>query len=239
MRFRALTFDFFNTLVRHRDGRGRGGMLMEYLRSAGLESGPWEHQVLYDVFATDGDGYAAGLGLAEREEYLERFAERLFRRLGVRGGVARAHAAAIWELLGPTSLVPYPEVGEVLGALRRAGYRLAIVSNWPCGLGAFCRELGFGQLFEHVLASAEVGYAKPDARIFLEACRRLGVGPERVLHVGDTVAEDVEGARAAGVRPLLLARAEAPVQAGIEWVRDLTGVLRHLDVRDDRGNVAS
>ena len=46
-----MTFDFYNTLVCHRSGHGRGRALMEYLGEQGLSSDPWEHQVLYDLFA--------------------------------------------------------------------------------------------------------------------------------------------------------------------------------------------
>jgi HAD superfamily hydrolase (TIGR01509 family) len=207
----AVSFDFYNTLVHHRAGRGRGPMLMEYLREQGLESNPWEHQVLYDVFERHGEEYAPDLPAREREDYYRRLAERLFRRLGVRAppGAAAERAARIWELLGPASLAVYPEVGEVLRSLRGAGLRLAVVSNWQCGLEHFCTEIGFRDRVDEVVASAEVGSAKPDAAIFVEACRRLGVPPSRVLHVGDSAVDDLEGARAAGLASLLLRRDDA------------------------------
>jgi putative hydrolase of the HAD superfamily len=49
-----------------------------------------------------------------------------------------------------------------------------------------------------------VGYEKPDPRIFHVALDKLGVAPERAVHVGDTACADIDGARAAGVRPLHL-----------------------------------
>ena len=50
---------------------------------------------------------------------------------------------------------------------------------------------------------------KPQPEIFLRTCRRLGVAPAEALHVGDSLREDYEGARAAGLRALLLDRAAA------------------------------
>lgn len=204
----TITFDFYGTLARHRGGRGRGAALMAYLRGAGLDPIPWEHQVLYDVFEPHGREYSPELSPEEKRTYRCRLADRVLRRLEVRGeGVdASRHAARIWEILGPGSLAVFPEAPGVLRRLREDGYRTAVVSNWQCGLGHFCQELGLGGLFDHVIASAEVGSAKPDPDIFREACRRLGSPPERILHVGDSPVDDLEGARAAGMSGVLVAR---------------------------------
>lgn len=205
----AVTLDFFHTLVRHRRHEGgRGRELMEYLAAHGLESDPWEHQVLYDVLEPHGREYSPGHSGPERTAYLARLAERLFRHLNVRCGPSEAwpHAGAIWDILGPASLRVFPEVPQELIRLRAVGMRLAIISNWQCGLDHFCVELGLGDEFEVVVASAEVGSEKPDPAIFHEAFRRLGVAPERVLHVGDNPFDDLEGARRAGCQGVLIER---------------------------------
>jgi len=207
-RFDAITFDFYNTLAQHRTGHGRGHMLMEYLREHGFESDPWEHQVLYDVFAADAADYDPASTDGVLRRHRQNIAERVFRRLNVRAPPAGAaeHADDIWNLLGPSSLVVFPDVLPVLARLNAAGLRLAIISNWQCGLGPFCGELGLRAQFRHVLASAEVGHAKPDPQIFHDACRRLGVPAHRVLHVGDSPADDLEGGRRAGVEVILVCR---------------------------------
>ena len=104
--------------------------------------------------------------------------------------------------------------------LRNAGYRLAVISNWQCGLGHFCEELDLTRFFDAVLASAEIGCEKPSPEIFQQACRRLGVQPARVLHVGDTPADDIAGAGAAGIRAVLVCRDGVP-PAGIDALRGL------------------
>lgn len=209
---RAVSFDFFNTLVHHRSGRGRGTMLMEYFEEQRLASDPWEHEVLYDVFEPHGIEYAPDQPLEERKRYHRRLSRRVFQRLRVRApaGVAAEHADSVWRLLGPDSLAVYPEVADLLVRLREEGYPLAVVSNWQCGLAHFCTELGLGDYFDHVLASAEVGSQKPDPGIFAEACRRLGVPEGRVLHVGDDAIDDLEGATGAGLRAVLVRREPEP-----------------------------
>ena len=89
-----------------------------------------------------------------------------------------------------------PGALEAVGLLRRLGLELAVVSNWDIGLREHLRGLGLGSLT--VVTSAEAGAPKPDPAVFVHALERLGVGPERALHVGDSEADE-EGARAAGM----------------------------------------
>lgn len=206
-------------------------MLMEYLREQGLESDPWEHQVLYDVFEPHGLEYNPNQSLEERRRYFRRLAVRVFRRLSIRvpDAVAADHADNVWNVLGPASLAVFPEVPDVLRLVRQAGFPTAVVSNWQCGLGHFCTELGLRHAFHHVLASAEVGAVKPDPAIFLEACRRLDVAPHRVLHVGDSPVDDVEGGHNAGLAVVLLQRDgptddEVPAIRSLRELPDLLGI---------------
>ncbi|MBS0003093.1 MAG: HAD-IA family hydrolase, partial [Thioalkalivibrio sp.] len=111
---------------------------------------------------------------------------------------ARFADAAVWRV--------YPEVPEALAALRRADLRLAIVSNFDARLTAVCAGLDLLPAVDAVLIAAEAGVAKPDAEIFQSAIRRFGVRPVQAVHVGDSWAEDAEGARAAGLAAVHLQR---------------------------------
>jgi HAD superfamily hydrolase (TIGR01549 family) len=204
----AVTLDFYNTLAYHKQGDGRGSTLMRYLAEHGLGSDPWEHQVLYDVFEQHSQEYSPKLEPDAKRRYAVRFVRRVFDRLNVRAadGAAEDHATNVWALLGPASLAIFPDVLPVVKTLRSAGFPLALVSNWQRGLGHFCVELGLGDAFDHVVVSAEVGCAKPDPKIFRIACRHLGTPYDRVLHVGDTMVDDIEGARSAGMKALLIRR---------------------------------
>ena len=55
-----------------------------------------------------------------------------------------------------------------------------------------------GQWFEEVYISLEMGGAKPDERIFEAAAKNLGLAGDKILHVGDSLKEDVKGASNAG-----------------------------------------
>jgi len=104
----------------------------------------------------------------------------------------------------------YPETREALDRLRGAGCRLGVISNWDSRLPALLTTLGLGAYFESVVSSAAVGREKPSPAIFDAALSSLGVTPAEAVHIGDRREEDYAGARAAGLRGLLLDRGHPP-----------------------------
>ena len=109
-------------------------------------------------------------------------------------------------LLDSLRFFAYPDAGPALTALRDAGIARVVVSNWDWSLHERLAETGLAPLVDGALASAEVGSAKPDGAIFRAALDLAGARPQEAWHVGDTPEADVEGARAAGLRPILIAR---------------------------------
>jgi putative hydrolase of the HAD superfamily len=135
-------------------------------------------------------------------------------------------ATNVWR----TSL---PGVRAALTRLAELGYRIAIVSNSDgtvekalaaatvCQVGP-----GPGVEVDLVLDSHLVGAAKPDPAIFTLALEGLGLGPEQVVHIGDTRFADVAGARAAGIRPLHVdPYGDCGQPAGHEHVRSLADAV--------------
>lgn len=121
-----------------------------------------------------------------------------------------------------------PGSREALQVLAELGVALAIVSNADGSVEAQLRTDGICQVGEGdgvpvgaVLDSSVVGMSKPDPRIFELALDRLGVSPSDAIHVGDTPAADVDGARAAGVRPVLIDPHDDHVALDVERVRSL------------------
>ena len=106
----------------------------------------------------------------------------------------------------------YPEVMECLKELRAHGFRLGVVSNFDSRLRQILENLGIGGFFEQVTLSWEVGAAKPRAKIFERALKAMRLTPRQVLHVGDSIPEDVEGASKSGITPVLLDRIGAHAQ---------------------------
>jgi putative hydrolase of the HAD superfamily len=88
---------------------------------------------------------------------------------------------------------------ELLVELRRRQVRTGIVSNFDHRLRGLLEALGLRPLLNAVVLPSEASAAKPDPRIFELALQRLGVSPKDALYVGDDPAEDLAGARAAGL----------------------------------------
>ena len=118
-------------------------------------------------------------------------------------------------LLDALVFSPHPDAAPALHALRAAGCRLVVVSNWDWSLHERLADTGMAPLVDAAVASAELGVAKPARAIFEHALGLAGVPRERAWHVGDSLGEDVEGAHAAGIRPVLLTRAGLAPRAGL------------------------
>jgi HAD superfamily hydrolase (TIGR01549 family) len=228
---RAVTFDFFETLIHHRAGQGRGRSLSEYLVGCGYTSPPtWHDGALYRVFENHAAQYSPRLGDAERSRYRVHLAARVFAELGVGAGLDETsrHAEAIWDILGPPAFEVYPDVRPILDYLRGRGVGLAVISNWHCGLAHFVADLGLASYFDHVIGSADCGFAKPDPRIFARASTLLGESPVHILHVGDSYEADYQGGREAGFHVALLERGaeEHPqTESVVRRLADLRSVL--------------
>jgi len=118
-------------------------------------------------------------------------------------------AASVWHQY----LHLDPDCHAVMAELRTR-YTLALVSNFdhPPYAERLLANLGLADYFAAVIISGAVGVKKPDPGIFRIALKRTGLDANQVVHVGDTD-EDVTGASAAGIQPILIARDSRPTQA--------------------------
>ena len=128
-----------------------------------------------------------------------------------------------------------PGARDALQAIADRGMRLGIVSNADGTVEEQLRSDGICQLgtgagveVHVVLDSGVVGVAKPDPAIFRLALEALRVAPEATIHVGDTPAADVEGALAAGVRPVLVDPYDLHPDAECTRVTGLDGIVELL-----------
>ncbi|HNX49744.1 MAG TPA: HAD-IA family hydrolase [Thermoanaerobaculaceae bacterium] len=117
----------------------------------------------------------------------------------------------------------YPEVEEVLSALRRKGCRLAAVSNWDSRLPGILEGLSLARHFDALLVSALEGVEKPSPVIFHRAAAQLGVEVGGCVHVGDSPLDDYRGAESAGMTSVLLDR-HGLFADGYRRISDLRGL---------------
>ncbi|MGB2876276.1 MAG: HAD-IA family hydrolase [Gaiellaceae bacterium] len=141
--------------------------------------------------------------LEHDEEIWIAFTERIIRNMG--GDTDSAHECAIamtraWENAEHFEL--YEDATPVLAELRGRGLKLGLVSNTGRDLDEFVAHHKLD--VDAVLGSRAFGRTKPHPTIFQAVLERLGVAPADAAMVGDSPEEDVEGARAAGIRSAFL-----------------------------------
>jgi len=126
---------------------------------------------------------------------------------------SRFSAPEVWHI--------FPEVHHTLEMLRSRGFKLAVISNWDERLRPLLHSLELDRYFEEIVISCEVGVPKPAAVIFSRTAEVLRLSPCEILHVGDDLIADVEGARAAGFNAVFLDRAGVTGPGRVRDLRDL------------------
>jgi putative hydrolase of the HAD superfamily len=153
---------------------------------------------------------------------------RALRRHGDDPALAEAAFEVFFEARHAVTLY-----GDVLPGLERLAsrYRLVAVSNG----NAEVHRVGLERFFSGSVSARLHGVAKPDPTIFTAACAAAGAAPDQVLHLGDDLAADVDGALAAGLHAGWICRpdgahANADPRAGAHRFADLLEVAAALGV---------
>jgi putative hydrolase of the HAD superfamily len=214
---RAVLLDMFDTLVELQPPSPRLRALL--LERTGVDVGK---EAAARAMAAEMDHYLAnhmqGRDRASLESLRDDCAAVLHDALAVEG---LERSAVRDAMLASLVFRVFDDVPPALRELRASGVRLAVVSNWDCSLPEWLERADLTPLFDAVVSSAALGAAKPSPAPFEAALDLVGVEPARAVHVGDSIENDVQGARAAGVRPVLIARKGSAHAAGVETIRSL------------------
>jgi putative hydrolase of the HAD superfamily len=210
-RTRAVLLDAMGTLLTFEPP---APLLRAELRERGVEvSAEAAKAAIRDEIAYYRAHLHEGRDAASLADLRRRAADAMRPALGIDGDLTEA-------LLASLRFHAYPDAGPALMELRSRGLAIVVVSNWDHSLHERLTETGLAPLVDAAVASAELGHAKPDRAIFEHALELAGVEAGAALHAGDSLREDVEGALAAGLRAVLLARDEQP-RAAVPVIRSL------------------
>jgi putative hydrolase of the HAD superfamily len=214
---RALLIDAMGTLVRLQDPVT--GLVVGLRDRCGLDVAPeraaagLRAEIAYYRAHMQRGSDASGLAALRRD-----CAAILRDALGVDADLGAVTAA----LLDALRFSAFADAPAALARARRAEIRVIVVSNWDISLGGVLERVGLAPLIDGVITSAAVGARKPDPVIFARALALAGARPSECLHVGDSLAEDVAGARAAGIEAVLLDRGRDVVApAGVRRIAGL------------------
>ena len=240
----AVTFDFWETLVRDtpenlvRASARRVQSLAELLASAGCSR---PNALVEQAHESCWTLMTERFWTTDREPTIQDQVRLFFDCLesGICERLDEASFARAVDAYGTPALeyppAPMPGAIEALRALTDRGIKLGIVSNTGRTPGIVLRRIlerhDMLRYFDAVAItySDEVGFRKPDARIFARALDALKVEPARALHVGDNPDADVAGARRVGMRAAHYAVGDAaPSPVADLIVKDLADLPRLL-----------
>jgi putative hydrolase of the HAD superfamily len=125
----------------------------------------------------------------------------------------------------------FPEVLDAFEELKAAGYRLGLISNFEGWLEEVLIEERAGDIFDVRVISGIEGVEKPDPEIYSLALERAGAEPQECVHVGDSIANDLEPATAVGMKAVMIDRSGSFPDASwprITTLDELPDLLRTL-----------
>jgi putative hydrolase of the HAD superfamily len=220
---KAVLFDVDFTLARPGPELGPDG----YVRAGerhGLRLDPTRYEAARDAALVDLRRHPE---LEHDDEIWFRFTERIVRGMG--GDADSAYECAVeitrgWERHENFDL--YDDVTATLDGIREAGLGIGLVSNSARDVVEFARHHGLE--VDAGISSFHHGHTKPHASIFRAVLDLLGVEPAEAVMVGDTIADDIEGALAIGMRAILLDREDRrpEFEPRIQTLNDLLPILR-------------
>jgi putative hydrolase of the HAD superfamily len=219
---RAVLFDVDFTLARPGPELGPEG----YVRAGerhGLRLEPTRYEAARDAALVDLRRHPE---LEHDDEIWFRFTERIVRGMG--GDADSAYDCAVeitraWEHHANFEL--YDDVPDALATLRSAGLRIGLVSNSARDVREFARHHGLD--VDAGISSFHHGRTKPHASIFRAVLDLLGVEPPEAVMVGDTIADDIDGALALDMRAILVDRegVHPEFEPRVETLTELPGLL--------------
>jgi len=222
MKPNAMTFDLFGTLA-HLDERRLPRLEIDGVSTPSLLAAPFRRlrervpaadlaRLLVAYFEARTDLAASGQHEPDRELAPDAHVAKWLERAGIADrdlvrDLARDQLDATLRAARPAE-----HASRVLEALRTRGCRLGLVSNVsdPDGGRAILSNLGLDHYFDVVVFSGDVGWRKPDRRLFERAIALMDAAPEQIAHVGDELRADVWGAGRCGMATVWINATGAP-----------------------------
>lgn len=211
---RAVFFDLYDTLVGFDPPR-------EIVQARAME--PFG-------FGVDKDGIDAGYVMADalmaeqtakeplsalaheaQSSFFERYEQLILRGAGHEVDLQKA--GEVWKAVRRQEygFALYDDVMPALDALRSNGYVVGVITNMSQPGQDVAKRMGFRNNVDFTLSSMDVGASKPDPKMFRAALDRAGVEASAAVHVGDQLETDIDGARGAGINPILIDRHSAAI----------------------------
>jgi putative hydrolase of the HAD superfamily len=211
MKIRGLVFDINGTLIDIHTNEAHDDIyrvISNLLSYQGISLNPHQirdlyYQIMREQRQSSGEAHPEYDAVGIFKEIIRRYARDFTRKLPAE---KRAQLplvlAEVYRAVSLFRLQPYPDVVEVLTQLRQR-YRLSILSD---GQSAYAvpelQAAGLLEFFNPVIVSGDLGYRKPDVRIFKRALSAMKLKPSEVLFIGNDMYRDIFGAKQLGLKTI-------------------------------------
>ena len=212
---RAVFFDLVGTLIR--PAGSIGAQYSELARRLGVDADEGElDRAFQRVMRTAPRMAFPGRSAAEvphlEKAWWRELVREVVRRAGLSAALEGSRFEAYFDSLyrhfeTDSAWVVYADVVPALSRLRSDGCGVGLITNYDARVHSLLDALELRAWFDCVAIPGLAGAAKPDPAIFRYALEQAEVTAECASYVGDLIDEDVDGGRAAGIRPILLDRA--------------------------------
>ncbi|MFQ5949499.1 MAG: HAD-IIIA family hydrolase [Nitrospiria bacterium] len=214
----------------------RGGVGDHYSRLAGrygVEADPeFLNRRFQEVFAETHPPAFPGADKHEINGFERRWWHQLVRKVfdGISFPAFESFFDDVYRYFeGSEAWILFPETIDLLEDLHKGPYYIGIISNFDSRLESVCQSLGIRHYFKAITLSSRQGVAKPSPEIFNDALKEAALLPSESIFVGDSLDNDIPGALAIGMFPLLVDReGRYPGREGLDRISDLRGVLKYL-----------
>ncbi|HKY21075.1 MAG TPA: HAD family hydrolase [Vicinamibacterales bacterium] len=157
------------------------------------------------------------------------YTAHIIRQMGGSGRTVETCAADIYaEWAACQHFLLYEDVPASLRGLAERGVQLGLISNSHRCLESFQEHFELDGLIDVAISSSQHGYMKPHPSIFEAALKLAAVQPSEAVMVGDSLTQDIEGARRLGMAGVLIRRSEVGgeiLPADVPVIRNLLELL--------------
>jgi len=195
MKFKAIIFDLFGTLVDSYSVQGYNRLLKNMAAALELPGDDFP-KIWRDTT------YERGIGIFKTTEESIRY---ICNKLEVSISDENIRKCVQVRLENSRkALTPKNGAVDILKKLRELGYKIGLITNCSSEAPLLWNNTEFFHLFEATIFSASVGLKKPDAQIYNLACEQLGVEPTECLYIGDGDSNELSGASKLGMDAVMI-----------------------------------